>query len=171
MPQMLSSRAPRRNCLGTAGVSPAPLPDAGRMPAVPGLSALLRYRRGAGGAEADALALALPGFGDLEGQLEGLAGVEPRVAMGVVAVRQRGFADRLGAADAFGDVLPSQFEMHPAGIAALGEMDGEGAVQLVEDAVEDARLVTGRRGDRVAVHRVDAPHDLGARAPHCPDHR
>ena len=83
-----------------------------------------------------ALPRALQRLGDLEGQLERLGGIEPRVAMRQIAVGERGFADRLGAADAFGDVLPGQLEMHAAGIAALGGMDREGAVQLVEDAVE-----------------------------------
>ena len=86
-------------------------------------------------------ALALQRLGDQEGELERLAGVEPRVAMGVVAVGERGFGDRLGAADAFGDVLAGHLEMHAAGIAALGRVDREEAAHLVEDAVEGARLV------------------------------
>src|SRR5436853_7127664 len=105
-----------------------------------------------------ALALALQGLGNLEGELDGLARVEARVAMRQVVGGETLLADLLRAADAFGDVLAGQFEMHAAGIAALGEVDCEGAVQLVEDAVEDPRLVTGGGGDRVAVHRVDAPH-------------
>src|ERR1044071_2036471 len=40
------------------------------------------------------------------------------------------------------------------------EVDGEGAVHLVEDAIEDASLVAGGAGYRVAVHRIDAPHDF-----------
>src|ERR1044071_4918209 len=101
------------------------------------------------------LPLALQRLGDLKRQFEGLAGVEPRIAMRVIAVGERGFADRLRAADAFGDVLPRQLEMHAAGIAALGQMHREGAMNLVEDAVEAAGLVAGRGRDRVAVHRID----------------
>ena len=67
--------------------------------------------------------LLLQRLGDLEGELQGLARVEPRVAMRQVALGERGLADPLGAADAFGDVLPGQLEMHAAGIAALG-VDG-----------------------------------------------
>src|SRR5439155_25576039 len=100
------------------------------------------------------LALALQGLGNLEGKLKRLAGVEPRVAMRQVVCAEALLAELLGAADAFGDVLAGQLEMHPAGIAPLGEMHGKRAMQLVEDAVEDPRLVAGRRGDRVAVHRV-----------------
>src|SRR5215831_14495222 len=112
------------------------------------------------------LPLALQGFRNLEGELDGLAGVEARVAMRVVALGERLLADLLRAADAFGDVLAGQFEMHAAGIAAFRQMDCEGAVQFVEDAVEDTRFIASRGGDRVAVHRVDAPYDLAALALH-----
>src|SRR5229473_1049549 len=117
------------------------------------------------------LALPLKRLGDLEGEFERLAGVEPRVAMRQVIGAEALLAELLGAADAFGDVLAGQLEMHPAGVAALGEMDREGAVHLVEDAVEHPCLVAGRRGDRVAVHRVDAPHDLASLALHRADQR
>jgi hypothetical protein len=53
-----------------------------------------------------------------------------RIAMRAIAVGKGGFADLLSAADAFGDVLASQLEMHPAGIPAFGEMDREGALQF-----------------------------------------
>src|SRR5438045_3217931 len=77
-----------------------------------------------------------------------------------ITIGKRGLADLLGAADAFGDVLPSQLEMYASGIASLGSVDREGAMQLVEDPVEPARLVAVGRRDRVAVHRIDAPHHL-----------
>src|SRR5438874_1048015 len=51
------------------------------------------------------VALALQGFGDLEGELDGLAGVETRVAMRQVVGGETLLADLLRAADAFGDVL------------------------------------------------------------------
>src|SRR3546814_2087219 len=53
-------------------------------------------------------ALVLQGLGAEEGELQRLLGVEPGVAVGVVAVAQRLVADGLGAADALGDVLPGQ---------------------------------------------------------------
>jgi hypothetical protein len=68
--------------------------------------------------------------------------------MRAIAVGKGGFADLLSAADAFGDVLASQLEMHPAGIAAISEMDREGALQFIEDTVADSRLVAGRGGNR-----------------------
>src|SRR6266576_653275 len=167
MADMLSLRTPREK------------------PVIPGSLATLGPRNDQGGGAAAsrmggepaaeresvraALALALQGFGDLEGELYGLAGVEARVTMRQVVGGETVLADLLRAADAFGDVLAGQFEMHAAGIAALGEVDCEGAVQLIEDAVEDPRLVTGGGGDRVAVHRVDAPHDLATFALHGAD--
>src|ERR1044071_8010726 len=93
-----------------------------------------------------ALALALQRLGDLESELDRLAGVEARVAMRQVVGSEALFAEPLGTADALGDILARQFEMHAAGIAAFGEMHCEGAVQFIEDAVEDARLVAGRGG-------------------------
>src|SRR5215468_10271332 len=63
--------------------------------------ALRRDSQPAGVAETRPLPFALHRLGDLEGELQGLAGVEARVAMRVVAVGERGFADRLRAADAF----------------------------------------------------------------------
>src|ERR1041384_1623931 len=74
-----------------------------------------------------ALALALQRLGDLKSELDRLAGVEARVAMRQVVGSEALFADLLGTADALGDILARQFEMHAAGIAAFGEMDREGA--------------------------------------------
>src|SRR5205085_10642052 len=101
-------------------------------------------RRGGPEAIRAPLTLALQRLRDLEGELDRLAGIEPRVAMRQVVGGETLFADLLSAADALRDVLPRQFEMHAAGVAALGEMDREGAVQLVEDPVEHAGLVAGR---------------------------
>src|SRR6202030_738357 len=75
-------------------------------------------------------------LGNLEGQLARLCRIQPRIAMRQIAVCERLFVDRLRAADAFGDVLPGQLEMHAATIASLGGMDRERAMQLVEDATE-----------------------------------
>ena len=47
--------------------------------------------------------------------------------MGVVAVAEIGLGDRLGAADAFGDVLAGHLDMDAAGMGAFGPMDVEEA--------------------------------------------
>src|ERR1700693_2892572 len=99
------------------------------------------------------LALALQPLGDDEGKLERLVGVEPRVTMGVVAVRQVGLGDGLGAADAFGHVLPGHLDMDAARMRAFAAVDVEEALDLGEDEVEGPRLVAGvSRLDGVAVH-------------------
>jgi hypothetical protein len=81
-------------------------------------------------------------FGNQERQFKRLIGVRPGVAVGVVAVGQAGFADRSGAADAFGNVLPGHLNMNPAGLAALGLMHGEELLNLGEDLRKVACLVT-----------------------------
>ena len=53
-------------------------------------------------------------------------------------------ANRLGAAEAFGDILARELEMHPAGPRADLAVRGEKAFQLVHDVVEPPRLATGR---------------------------
>src|ERR1700722_3392875 len=111
-----------------------------------------------------ALPRAFQRLGDLESQLERLGRIQPRVTMRQIAVGERSFADRLRAADAFGDVLSGELEMDAAGIASLGGMDCEGAMQLVENAIERTGLVPVRGGDGVAVHRIAAPHDLATLA-------
>src|SRR3546814_7709519 len=82
------------------------------------------------------------------------------VAVGVVAVAQRLVADRLGAADALGDVLPGHLEVDAAGVAALGAVHSEEVLHLGQHAVEGPRLVAARRLDGVAVHRVAGPYHL-----------
>src|SRR5437899_4493650 len=108
------------------------------------------------------IALLLQSVGEEKGELERLAGVETRVAMRMVAIGEARLADRLGAADAFGDVLPGHLEMDAAGIGAFGVVHGEEALNLGQDAVEDARLIAVGRGHRVAVHGIAAPDDLAA---------
>src|SRR6185369_107940 len=71
-----------------------------------------------------------------EGQLEGLGCIETRVAMGVVAIGQSFLGDRLGAADALGDVLAGHLEMDTTGVRAFRAMHGEEALHLREDAIE-----------------------------------
>ena len=79
--------------------------------------------------------------------------------MGVVAARQIGLGNRLGAADAFGYVLAGKLEMNAAGMGALGPMDSEEAVHLVEDFVEMAGFVAIAAFDRIAVHGIARPDD------------
>src|ERR1700747_3129705 len=81
-------------------------------------------------------ALLLQRAGDEEGKLERLAGIETRIAMGVVAVGERLLRHRLGAADAFGDVLARHLDMDAAGMGALGLMGGEEGAHLGEHPVE-----------------------------------
>src|SRR3990167_1375562 len=79
-------------------------------------------------------------LGDQEGQFQRLVGVHPRVAVGVVAVRQAVLGDRSGAADAFGDVLPGHLDMDAAGVAALGLVHREELPPFREDLREVAGL-------------------------------
>src|SRR5579871_1426359 len=63
----------------------------------------------------DARALLLERLGEPECELKRLARVEPRVAMGMVAVAERGLGNRLRAADAFGHILSGHLEVDAAG--------------------------------------------------------
>ena len=66
-------------------------------------------------------------FGHEERQFQRLAGVEARVAIGVVAIRQAGLGDRGGAAaHAFGDIVAGHLDMDAAGIGAQRAMGGKG---------------------------------------------
>ncbi len=77
--------------------------------------------------------------------------------MGVVAVRQAILGDGLGAADAFGDILPGHLDMNPAGIAALGFVDLEELLHFAKNLRKVAGLVAAAGLDGVGVHRVAAP--------------
>src|SRR6185437_4575936 len=102
-------------------------------------------------------ALLLQLLGDEEGEFQRLTGIEPRIAMRVIAIGETAHGDRLGAAEAFGDVLPRHLEMDAARISAFGLMHREEALHPAQDRIHRARPVTGPRGDRVAVHRIAAP--------------
>src|SRR6476619_3132261 len=106
-----------------------------------------------------ARAFLLEQFGDQEGHVDRLFGVEARIADRVIAVVEVLVRDGAGAADAFGDVLPGHFQVHAAGIGAFGGMDGEKRLHLRQHAVERPGLVARGRGDGVAVHRVAGPDD------------
>ena len=63
--------------------------------------------------------------GDLEGQVERLAGVEPGVAGGGVAQLQLVLEDLVGAAQALGDVVAGQLDVHAARPGPFGPAGGE----------------------------------------------
>ena len=87
----------------------------------------------------------------------------------MVTVRQPRFRDRLGAADAFGDILAGHLEMHAAGMGPFRLMDGEEAQHLCKDFVDVPGLVAAGRFDGVAVHRIASPHHLASLALHRPN--
>ena len=69
-------------------------------------------------------------LGDAEGQVEALAAVEAGVAHRLVAVVEVGVEDLLGAAEALGDVVAGELDVHAAGPGALGPVGGEEAGDL-----------------------------------------
>src|SRR5436190_3207593 len=105
--------------------------------------------------------LLLQEFGDQEGHVDRLFGIEPGIAHRVVAVAEILMRDGAGAAETFGDVLPGHLQMNTAGMGAFGGMHAEEGLHLGEDAVERTRLVAGVGGDGVAVHGIARP-DHGA---------
>src|SRR5712664_813106 len=86
-------------------------------------------------------AFLLEQFGDQEGHVDGLFGVEAGIADRVIAVVEVLVGDGARAADAFGDVLPGHFQMDAAGVSALRRVDGEERLHLRQDAVERTGLV------------------------------
>src|SRR5947209_20204710 len=82
---------------------------------------------------------------DEEGQLQRLAGVQPRVARGLVAAVQVRVADLHGPPEALGDVLAGELDVHAPGPGTQPAVHVEEAEHLVDDPVEVAGLVT-RRG-------------------------
>ena len=66
--------------------------------------------------------------GHLEREIEALAGVEPRVAHGLIAVVELAVEDLVGAADALGDVVAGQLDVDAAGPCALGLVGRDEAV-------------------------------------------
>src|SRR3954452_16904997 len=69
-------------------------------------------------------------FGDQEGHIDRLFGVETGIANRVIAVVEILVGDGAGAADAFGDVLPGHFQVHAAGMRAFRRVDGEERLHL-----------------------------------------
>src|SRR3712207_9072807 len=70
---------------------------------------------------------------DEEGELEGLDPVEPRVADRLVAVGQAGLVDLLATADALGDVVTGELDVHASRPGAEGAVDVEEALDLVDE--------------------------------------
>src|ERR1700690_2410708 len=103
-----------------------------------------------------------------EGKLKRLIGVEPRIAMRVVAARQILFRNRLRAAQAFGDVLPRHLEMYTARMRPLGAVHFEECPHFFDNSLEGAGLEAALRCDGVAVHGIARPDDGGALAPQGP---
>src|SRR6266550_1922200 len=116
-----------------------------------------------------AAAFLLEQFRDQESHVDRLLGIEAGIADRVIAIAQILMADRAGAADAFGDVLPGHFPMDAAGIGALRRVDREERLDLGQDAVERTGLVAAVRRDGVAMHRIAGPHHHAALALHRAD--
>src|SRR4051812_5375841 len=114
--------------------------------------------------------LLLQEFGDQEGHVDRLLGIEAGIADRVVAIAQSLVRDGTRAADAFGDVLPGHFKMNTAGMGAFSRMHAEKGFDLGEDAVERTRLVAGVRRDGVAVHGIARPDHRAALALDGADH-
>src|SRR5215212_8714452 len=93
-------------------------------------------------------------LGDLEREVERLAGVEPRVATGLVALLQVGAQHLVAAPQAFGHVLAGELDVHTARPHLCGVTCREESVQLAHDVLEVAGLVAARVLEGVAVHRV-----------------
>src|SRR3989440_8537660 len=105
-------------------------------------------------------AFLLEQFGDQEGHVDRLFGIETGIADRVIAVVEVLVGDGTRAADAFGDVLSGHFQVNAAGMGAFGGMDGEERLHLRQHPVERAGLVARGRGNGVAVHGIAGPdHD------------
>src|SRR5690242_4324063 len=115
-------------------------------------------------------ALLFQELGNQEGHVDGLFGIEARVANRVVAVAEILMRDGARAANAFGDVLPGHFQVNAAGVGPFGRMHAEEGLHLGQDAVEWPRLVAGIGRDRVAVHGIARPYHRAALALNGADH-
>src|SRR3954449_4922649 len=94
----------------------------------------------------------------LEREVERLPGVEARVALGLVALLEMVAEDLVAAAEALGDVLAGELDVHAAGPDVVGVARGEEAMELAHHVDEVTRLVAARVLEGVAVHRVADPH-------------
>src|SRR5262245_65129576 len=80
--------------------------------------------------------LALQPLGHDEGEFERLVGIEPRIALGVVAVREIGLGDGLGPADALGDVPARHLGMYSVSVRPLAGGDVEEGFDFARDELE-----------------------------------
>src|SRR3954471_18182196 len=85
---------------------------------------------------------------DAEGQVKRLATVQTGVAHRLVAIVEVLVADRFGAAEALGDVVAGQLDVHPARPRPDLAMGGEEPGDLAQDHLEVARLAPGLGGER-----------------------
>src|SRR5690606_26092084 len=83
-------------------------------------------------------------LGDQECQFQRLIGIQARIAMGMIAVRQILGRDCARAAGAFGDILAGHLDMDAAGMRSFRRMDVEELLYLPEDALEGPGLVAVR---------------------------
>ena len=84
--------------------------------------------------------------------------VEPGVAGRRVALAELALDDVLDPAQAFGDVVAGQLDVHPAGPGSGLAVDARRSPELADDVVEAPGLAAALGGEGVAVHRVAHPH-------------
>ena len=99
------------------------------------------------------------GAPDVKREVEALARVQPWVAERRVRVVELSLGEVVAAAEALGDVVAGDLEVHAAGPGALGVVDGEEALDLGDDVGELAGLPAAAGRERVPVHRVAHPDD------------
>ena len=72
----------------------------------------------------------------------------------MITIGEIDFGNRLRAAQAFCDVLASNFKMHAAAEGSFRFMDREERTYLGKDIREFTRLDAAGRFDRIAMHRI-----------------
>src|SRR5262249_47477019 len=163
-------RAPTPGSRSTGRTSPRPARSLAPGPRTRSLPSLLPRGRRAGvpGGRRGSAAHQL---GNLEGQVERLACVQPRVAQRLVPVLEVVTEDLLGAAEALGDVLAGELDVDAPGPHVSGGAGGEEAAQLAHDVLEAPCLVTAVVHESVPVHGVARPDDRVTRHAHRPQQR
>ena len=84
-------------------------------------------------------------LGHQKGQFQGLAGIQTRVAGGVVTLRQVFIADSMQTAGAFGHILARHLEMHTTGDGAFGIMNGKRTLAPRAEWIRTAGFYTRSR--------------------------
>ena len=101
-------------------------------------------------------------IGNAHRELERLLVVEARIDRGLYARSRSSFGEAARAADALGDVLAGELDVHAAEPRAELGVQLEALLELADDLVEPARLDPLRRRLGVAVHRIaDPQHACG----------